>query len=76
MTIHYRNRSDIPRDVLITSVHCVICRRFAKTGEYTIAPEASIHAGKPICAACIDLVPPATHSGGLGVLGPSETKGR
>ena len=60
----------LPDGVFITSVHCAICHRFAKTGEYTIAPAASIHAGKPICAGCIDLAPP-----GLGkCVGPSETK--
>ena len=76
MTINYRTRQ-LPRDVLITSVHCAICRRFVKTGQYTIAPAASVHAGKPICAECIDMVPMTR--GGMATGGaqvrPSETKG-
>jgi len=72
MTIIYRT-NPLPHDVLITSVHCAICRRFVKAGEYTIAPASSIYAGKPVCAVCIDLAPPALHAGG-GAVGPSETK--
>jgi len=72
MTIIYRT-SPLPHDVLISSVHCAICRRFARAGDYTIAPASSIYAGKPVCAVCIDLALPATHAGG-GAVGPSETK--
>ena len=70
MTVLYRTRQSLD-DVLITSVHCAICRRFVTTGQYTIAPAESIYAGKPVCAACIDLVPPATGKRA----GPSEKKG-
>ena len=69
MTPIYRSPM-LPEGVLITSVHCAICRRFAQTGQYTIAPASSIYAGKPICGACIDLAPstPAKR------VGPSERK--
>ena len=69
MTPTYRSPM-LPKGVLITSVHCAICRRFASTGHYTIAPASSIYAGKPICGACIDLAPspPAKR------VGPSERK--
>ena len=60
----------LPDGVFITSVHCAICHRFAKTGEYTIAPAASIYAGKPICAGCIDLAPAARFRSRVG---PGET---
>ena len=75
MTITYRTHQ-VPADVLITSVHCAICKRFVMTGNYTIAPAASVHAGKPICAECIDMVP-MTRGGmvtGGAQVGPSETK--
>jgi len=73
MTISYRTTSHFPRDVLITSVHCVICRGFVTTGQYTIAPAESVYAGKPICARCIDMAPGMGETG-AGV-GPSERKG-
>jgi hypothetical protein len=69
MTIQYRSRGSLG-NVLITSVHCAICRRFTQTGDYTIAPASSIYAGKPICAGCIDIAPVATGKG----VGPTETK--
>lgn len=62
-------RPELPADVLVTSVNCVICRRFAKVGEFTIAPAASIYAGKPVCFRCIDLAPDLPRRAG-----PSETK--
>lgn len=79
MTITYRTRQ-FPKDVLITSVHCAICHRFVTTGQYTIAPASSIYAGKPICAACIDMVPTERFSSRAGpserkILEPEQTKG-
>ena len=73
MTITYRTTSHFPRDVLITSVHCVICRGFVTTGQYTIAPAESVYAGKPICARCIDMATSHTQASGEAI-GPSETK--
>ena len=70
MTPTYRSPM-LPKGVLITSVHCAICRRFASTGQYTIAPASSIYAGKPICGACIDLAPTEQ---ARAQVGPSETK--
>lgn len=67
-TIH--RSPQLPDGVFITSVHCAICHRFAKTGEYTIAPASSIHAGKPVCATCIDLAPSVPTKR----IGPSERK--
>ena len=69
MTITYRSPM-LPRGVLITSVHCAICKRFVTTGQYTIAPASSIYAGKPVCGGCIDLAPPAVSKR----VGPSERK--
>lgn len=57
----FRSRGD--------NVTCAICRRFARAGEFTIAPAASVYAGKPICARCIDMAPVTARR-----LGPTETK--
>ena len=62
----------LPPNVLITSVMCAICRRFVRTGSYTIAPAASVYAGEPICADCIDMAR-AQGETGAGI-GPSERK--
>jgi len=70
---HPRIYTALPPDVLVTSVHCAICRRFVKTGEYTIAPSASVYAGQPICFECIDMVTPAKYAKPIG---PDETKGQ
>lgn len=57
--------------IVVGTVRCAICKRAVGIGDFTLAPARSIHAGRPVCAACIDMVPIGTERR----FGPTETKG-